>query len=102
MQMKPVVEMAATALALLLAHRILHLGQLDVTRYGDRADYRSVAMQCVLEISGTEITSELGRRHREKVGQALANRFGWDAYVVRFFCQGTSDPIILSSLGVVL
>ena len=46
MQMKPLVEMAATALALLLAYRILHLGQLDVLRYGDRADYRSLRMQC--------------------------------------------------------
>jgi hypothetical protein len=32
--------------------------------------------------SGTERPSELGRRHREKVTQALANPFGWSAYVV--------------------
>lgn len=36
----------------------------------------------VLEISGTETLSELGRRHREKVVQAMANPFGWDACVV--------------------
>jgi hypothetical protein len=82
MQMKPLVEMAATAMALALAYRILHLGQLDVARYGDRADYRALRVQRVLEISGTEIASELGRRHREKVAQALANPLGWDAYVV--------------------
>jgi hypothetical protein len=37
-QSKPLVEMAATALALAITHRILRLGQLDVTRYGDRTD----------------------------------------------------------------
>ncbi len=35
-----------------------------------------------LEVSGTEVSGELGRRHREKVAQALLNPFGWDAYVV--------------------
>ena len=39
-------------------------------------------MQNVLEISGTETASELARRHREKVTQALENPFGLDAYVV--------------------
>jgi hypothetical protein len=36
----------------------------------------------VLEISGTEVPSQLERRHREKVAQARDNPFGWDAYVV--------------------
>ena len=39
-------------------------------------------MQSVLEISGTETASELVRRHREKVVQALENPFGLDAYVI--------------------
>lgn len=81
-QTKPIVEMAASALAFILTPNVINLGQLDVTDYGDRADYRSLDMQNVLEISGTETASELTRRHREKVAQALENPFGLDAYVV--------------------
>ncbi|MCY3721425.1 MAG: hypothetical protein OXG97_04315 [Candidatus Poribacteria bacterium] len=81
-QTRPMVEMAASALAFILTPNIVNLGQLDVTNYGDRADYRSLDIPCVLEISGTEIASELTRRHREKVAQALANPFELDAYVV--------------------
>ena len=82
MQAKPLVEMAAVALALLLAHHVVRLGPLDVTSYGDRADYRSLSAFSVLEISGTETLAELSRRQREKVTQALANPLGWDAYIV--------------------
>ena len=81
-QSKPMTEMAASALAFVLIPNIVNLGQLDVTNYGDRADYRSVDMPHVLEISGTETASELKRRHREKVVQALQNPFEWDAYVI--------------------
>ena len=81
-QAKPLVEMAATAVALLLAHRVLDLGQLDVTRYGERTDFRSTRVSCMLEISGTEVFDELGRRHREKIAQAIASPLGWDSYVV--------------------
>ncbi len=81
-QTKPIVEMAASALAFILTRNIVNLGQLDVANYGDRADYRSLDMQCVLEISGTETVSELARRHREKITQALANPLGLDAYVI--------------------
>ena len=70
------------ALALILGHAVVPLGQLEVTDYGDRADYQSVTLHRVLEISGTETPTELGRRHREKVVQARANPFSWDAYVV--------------------
>ena len=80
-QTRPIVEMAASALAFILTPNIVNLGQLDVTNYGDRADYRSLETQSVLEISGTETGSELARRHREKITQALANPFGLDAYV---------------------
>ena len=81
-QTKPIVEMAASALAFILTPNIVNIGQLDVTNYGDRADYRSLDMPSVLEVSGTETASELRRRHREKVGQALENPYGLDAYVV--------------------
>lgn len=89
MQAKPLVEMAATSLALILTHQVVNLGQLDVMNYGDRADYRSLDVPGVLEISGTEVPSELARRHREKVAQALANPLGLDAYVV--VCAFSSD-----------
>ena len=39
-------------------------------------------MRGVLEISGTETSSELTRRHQEKIAQALENPFGFDAYIV--------------------
>lgn len=81
-QSKPLIEMASVALAMVLAYRVLPLGQLDVTDYGDRADYRSLSATTVLEISGTETMAELGRRHRDKAAQALTNPFGWDACVV--------------------
>src|SRR5436305_794057 len=82
MQQKPVVELASLALAFVLARRLMALGQLDLNDYGERADYRSPSAECVLEVSGTEDTSELGRRHREKVAQALDNTYGWGACVV--------------------
>jgi hypothetical protein len=82
MQRSPVVELAAVALALILGSRVVPLGPLDVTEIGTGADYSAPRRKAVLEISGTEDTSELGRRHREKVAQARGNPFGWDAYVV--------------------
>jgi hypothetical protein len=82
MQSGPLVELASVALALVLSKRVEPLGSLDVTDYGARADYRARKRKVVLEISGTEVPSELGRRHREKVAQARDNPFGWDAYVV--------------------
>ncbi len=82
MQSKPLVELAAIALALILTHHVVNLGQLDVTSYGDRADYRSLDVPSVLEISGTENLSEVARRQREKIAQALENPLGLDAYVV--------------------
>ena len=74
--------MASCALGFLLVHQILRVDQLDVTQYGNRADYRLLEAQCVLEISGTERSRVLERRHRQKVQQALANPLGWDAFVV--------------------
>jgi hypothetical protein len=77
-----VVELASVALAFVLARRVLGLRKLIVTNAGERADYRAPTASRVLEVSGTETLSELGRRHREKVTQALQNPFGWDAYVI--------------------
>ena len=82
MQSKPLIELAAIALALILGYHVVNLGQLDVTAYGERADYRSLDSPSVLEISGTETLSELARRQREKVAQAIDNPLGLDAYVV--------------------
>ncbi len=79
---RSLVELAAVAVALALVHRVVPLGALNVLEHGGRADYRSSVVERVLEISGTERGAELGRRHREKVAQALANPFRWDAYVI--------------------
>jgi hypothetical protein len=90
MQSRPLVEIASVALALALVHRVVPLGQLEVTRYGDGADYWAPSARRVLEVSGTENVAESARRHREKVTQALSNRFRWGAYVVvcAFSAQG--------------
>jgi hypothetical protein len=82
MPTRSLVEFAAVAVALVLVHKLVPLGILNVMEQGGRADYRSTMMKRVLEISGTESLADLGRRHREKVAQALANPFRWDAYVV--------------------
>ncbi len=80
-QRKPLVEMAACAVALVLVYHILEEAALDVTQYGDRADYRFLDRPYVLEISGTESLGQFDRRHRDKVAQALANPLGRDALV---------------------
>jgi hypothetical protein len=81
-QAKPLVEMASVALALVLARKVVRLGDLDVTEYGERTDFRSVNTGRALEISGTEAPGELGRRHRAKVAQALVDPSGRGAYVI--------------------
>jgi hypothetical protein len=82
MQPSPLVELAAVALALILTSRVVPLGRLLVTDHGNCADYRARGRKAVLEVSGTEVPAEMGRRHREKVAQARGNPFGWEAYVV--------------------
>jgi hypothetical protein len=99
MQQKPLVELASVALAFVLARRLVALGQLDLNDYGERADYRSPSAQCVLEVSGTEDVSELGRRHREKVAQALDNTYGWGACVVVCAFSGKGHRIRVSRHG---
>ncbi|MCI0379597.1 MAG: hypothetical protein L0215_18470 [Gemmataceae bacterium] len=76
------VEMASVALAMVLVHEVLALGPLDVTVLGEKADYRSLQSEYVVEVSGTENLAELSRRHKDKVKQALANPFDWGAHVV--------------------
>jgi hypothetical protein len=89
MPARSLVELAAVAVALALVHRVIPLGPLNVMELGGRADYRSARVARVLEVSGTESIAELGRRHREKVAQALANPVRWGAYViVSAFCTG--------------
>jgi len=80
-QRKPLVEMASCALTMLLVYHVLDGAALDVTQYGDRADYRFLDRASVLEISGTENVAHLDRRHREKVVQASANPMQRDAFV---------------------
>ncbi len=79
MPARSLVELAAVAVALILVHRVVPLGILNVMEHGGRADYRSTEVQRVLEISGTETFAELDRRHRQKVVQSLANPYRWDA-----------------------
>ena len=89
-------ELASIALALVLSRRVVPLARLDVTDYGARADYRSRRQKIVLEVSGTELAEEFSRRHREKVTQACANPFGWDAYVVVCAFSATGHRIRFS------
>ncbi|MFO0966825.1 MAG: hypothetical protein U0793_14730 [Gemmataceae bacterium] len=95
MPSRSLVEMAAVAVALIVAHRVVVLGTLNVMEYGGRADYRSTRVRRVLEVSGTEDAGELRRRQREKVAQALANPYRWDAYVV--ICAFGSECRVLIS-----
>jgi hypothetical protein len=95
-QSGPLVELAAIAVGLILVHRVVPLGCLDVTAYGHRADYRFRRRKLMLEVSGTEAVAELARRHREKTAQALANPFGWDACVAVCAFSRSGHRVILS------
>jgi len=67
--------------SMLLVYHVLDGAALDVTQYGNRADYRFLDRPSVLEISGTENAAHLERRHREKAAQALENPMERDAFV---------------------
>jgi hypothetical protein len=82
MPARSLLELAAVAVALVLVHRVVPLGTLNVMENGGRADHRSARVRRVLEVSGTERLAELARRRREKVARALANPYRWDAYVI--------------------
>jgi hypothetical protein len=96
MQSKQLVELAAVAIGLVLSHRVLGLGQLDIIEHGDRADYRSVSLCRVLEISGTETVAGMGRRHHQK-GEASPGkpvRMGRHCCRPCIFRNGTSHSYI--------
>src|SRR5580704_11149099 len=79
-QPKPIVERAAVALAALTFAHLIPNGQMRVTEEGQRADYWLPRLRCALEISGTERSREMPRRHRDKIAQVLANPWRWNGY----------------------
>ncbi len=83
-QPRPIIERAAVALAALSFAHLIPNGGMRVTEQGQRADYWLPSLRRALEISGTEQSRELPRRHREKTAQMLANPRRWDGYV--FVC----------------
>jgi hypothetical protein len=83
-QPKPIIERAAVALAALTFAHLIPDGQMRVTEEGQRADYWLPRLRRALEISGTERSRELPRRHQEKTTQMLTNPWHWDGYV--FVC----------------
>jgi hypothetical protein len=83
-QPKPIIERAAVALAALTFAHLIRDGEMRVTEQGQRADYWLARLRCALEISGTEQSHELPRRHREKKAQMLDNPWHWNGYV--FVC----------------
>ena len=66
-QRKDLVEFAAIAIACILFPNAVNLSGLEATDVGDRADYWINDEEYMIEISGTERTTELRRRHREKL-----------------------------------
>jgi hypothetical protein len=88
-QPTPIIERAAVALAALVFPHLIRDGQMRVTARGQRADYWLPRLGCALEISGTEQSRELPRRHREKTAQMLANPWHWNGYV--FVCCFSAD-----------
>jgi hypothetical protein len=92
-QPKPIVERAAVGLAALAYAHLIPGGQMRVTEQGQRADYWLPRLRCALEISGTERSREMPRRHREKMAQVLANAWHWDGYVF-VACFGAARGLI--------
>jgi hypothetical protein len=92
-QPKPIVERAAIALAALLFARLIPGGRLRVTNERDRADYWLPRSRRALEISGTEQSRELLRRHREKSAQMLDNPRHWNGYV--FVCCFSAEQRVI-------
>jgi hypothetical protein len=92
-QPKPIVERAAVALAALNFAHFVPNGQMRVTEQGQRADYWLPQLNRALEISGTEQSRDLPRRHREKKAQMLSNPGSWDGYVF-VCCTGAAHKVI--------
>ena len=89
-----VVEQAAVALTCVLFPQIVPLCPLRVAQIGEGGDYWLHGHDYLVEISGTEQTGELERRHRQKVGQLLAGSHDRDGFVV--VCCFTTQRIIFS------
>ncbi|HWY88116.1 MAG TPA: hypothetical protein VNX28_15400 [Gemmataceae bacterium] len=92
-QPKAIVERAAIGLASLTFAHIIPNGQMRVTEQGQRADYWLPRLKCAVEISGTEHSREVPRRHREKKAQMLSNARNWDGYVF-VCCIGATHRVI--------
>src|SRR5262249_50496202 len=88
-QPNPIIERAAVAVAALTFAHLIRDGQMPGTAQGQRADYWLPRLRCALEISGTEQSRELSRRHREKTAQLLDNPRHWNGYV--FVCCFHAD-----------
>ena len=63
MQRRQLVEYASVALAFAILHLLHEAGKFQVSETNDGADYRSIAPELVLEVSGTDNLKELNRRH---------------------------------------
>lgn len=89
----PIIERAAVALAALAFPRLIRDCEMRVTEQGQRADYWLPWLRCALEISGTEQSRQLPRRHREKTTQMLDNPWHWNGYVF-VCCFGEEQRVI--------
>jgi hypothetical protein len=92
-QPKPIIERGAAGVAALTLAHLLPGGEMRVAEEGQRTDYWLPRLRCALEISGTEQSQELMRRHREKIVQMLANPWGWNGYAF-VCCFGTARRAI--------
>jgi hypothetical protein len=98
-QRNPLLEMGSCALGFLLVHQLLRADQLDVTQCGNRADYRFLDAQCVLEISGTEQGSGIGAASSGKSDPSAGQPFkmGCVCRRLRFFSGRASYPFFVPS-----
>ena len=92
-----IVEYAAVAVAFLLVTKITDCKIDEVTLRGDKADYFLCDRKLMLEVSGTEISSQLSVRLRRKSEQLQANPYGKGGYVV--VCCFSNQKMCLSFLN---
>jgi hypothetical protein len=91
-QRNRIIEDAALAISCLLFPNIV-ASRLEVTFYGDRADYWTDDDQFMVEISGTENPRAFRRRHQSKIKQLLSNPYGKSGFVV--ICDFSTQRILL-------
>jgi hypothetical protein len=92
-QRTPIVEGAAVALGFLLIAHLIPDGKPAGVIRGEGPDYWMPRVRYAVEISGTEATRLMKRRHREKRRQLLANWRGWNGYVI-LCCFSPSHRVI--------